>query len=477
MTGIFVDTLKDPFFDRLVSSSASDFAHLVTIGDRIEKRLRDGKIPGAVTTSSAPKKYSGGFPRKREGETNAIFRNYKRKQQASYGQVAAVQQNTAPPRQFKPRPPRRQLDPLPVPYSQIFPYLQKEGLLTLRELKPAVFPYPPGYDANAHCEFHMGAPGHTLENCFAFQNRVQDLIEAKAVSFTPRRLNVNTNPMPTHKDASVSSFEESDEGKLICKVEEIQTPITMIGAQLLKSGLILEELVEEENNEELRSFIQQMLDRGELQITYRVKSKHQEEIAVVDIPYDEVKVEIPISPLVIEFPTPFEYKDEKAVPWIYQPRAFKEGQEDKPLMINEPNVTSIVGPAGMTRNGRVFAPRTVDTSERAKGKEVAVQIPIPNQGMQDMHLSPKAGVTREKAEEFLRIIKKSNYKVVDQLNQTPSKISMLSLLLNSEAHRNSLLKGVGRHRFLIKRHAKDDFDKASSGRNKYEAQHPNRKSI
>jgi hypothetical protein len=246
--------------------------------------------------------------------------------------------------------------------------------------------------------------------------------------------------MSTHKDASVSAIEESDEGKLIRKVEEIQTPITMIGAQLLKSDLILEELVEEENNEELRSFIQQMLDRGELQITYRVKSKRQEEIAVVDIPYDEVKVEIPISPLVIEFPAPFEYKDEKAVPWIYQPRAFKQGQEDKPLMINEPNVTSIVGPAGMTRSVRVFAPRTADTSERAKGKEAAVQIPIPNQGMQDMHLSPKASVTHEEAEEFLKIIKKSDYKVVDQLNQTPSKISMLSLLLNSEAHRNSLLK-------------------------------------
>jgi hypothetical protein len=55
MTGIFVDTLKDPFFDRLVSSAASDFAHLVTIGDRIEKGLRDGKIPLAVAVPSTPK--------------------------------------------------------------------------------------------------------------------------------------------------------------------------------------------------------------------------------------------------------------------------------------------------------------------------------------------------------------------------------------------------------------------------------------
>ncbi|XP_050915448.1 uncharacterized protein LOC127130491 [Lathyrus oleraceus] len=246
--------------------------------------------------------------------------------------------------------------------------------------------------------------------------------------------------MPTHGDASVSAIEESDQGELILKVEEIQTPIAMIGTQLLKSGLIPEELVDEENDKNLRNFIQRMLDQGELQINRRVKSKSEEEIAVVDIPYDEVNMEIPISPLVIEFPAPFAYEDEKAVSWIYQPRAFKQGQKDQPLVINEPNVTSIVGTAGMTCSGRVFAPRTADASTKAKGKEVTVQIPVPNQEMQEMHMSPKAAVTREEAEEFLRIIKKSDYKVVDQLNQTPSKISMLSLLLSSEAHRNSLLK-------------------------------------
>ncbi|XP_050896908.1 uncharacterized protein LOC127103720 [Lathyrus oleraceus] len=267
--------------------------------------------------------------------------------------------------------------------------------------------------------------------------------------------------MPTHGDASVSAIEESDQGELILKVEEIQTPIARIGAQLLKSCLVPKELVNDENDKGLRNFIQQMLDQGELQINRRVKNKGEEEIAVmvdilydevkvdilydevnVDIPYDEVNVEIPISPLVIECPAPFAYKDEKAVSWIYQPRAFKQGQEDRPVVINEPNVTLIVGLDGMTRSGRVFAPRVVDASTKAKGKEIAtpVQIPVPNQEMQDLHLSPKAAVTREEAEEFLRIIKKSDYKVVDQLNQTPSKISMLSLLLNSEAHRNSLLK-------------------------------------
>lgn len=40
----------------------------------------------------------------------------------------------------------------------------------------------------------------------------------------------------------------------------------------------------------------------------------------------------------------------------------------------------------------------------------------------------------------MRIIKKSDYKLVEQLNQTPSKISMLSLLICSEADKDALVK-------------------------------------
>ena len=43
-------------------------------------------------------------------------------------------------------------------------------------------------------------------------------------------------------------------------------------------------------------------------------------------------------------------------------------------------------------------------------------------------------------DEILKLIQKSEYKVVDQLLQTPSKISILSLLLNLEAHREALMK-------------------------------------
>ena len=43
-------------------------------------------------------------------------------------------------------------------------------------------------------------------------------------------------------------------------------------------------------------------------------------------------------------------------------------------------------------------------------------------------------------DEILKLIKRSEYKIVDQLLQTPSKISLLALLRDSGAHREALMK-------------------------------------
>ena len=49
-------------------------------------------------------------------------------------------------------------------------------------------------------------------------------------------------------------------------------------------------------------------------------------------------------------------------------------------------------------------------------------------------------VTLEEAHEFLRLIQQSEFKVVEQLNKTPARISLLELLINSEPHRALLMK-------------------------------------
>ena len=78
-------------------------------------------------------------------------------------------------------------------------------------------------------------------------------------------------------------------------------------------------------------------------------------------------------------------------------------------------------------------PTTESTETRRKGilvKPVQIKaqsISIPEASKRDM-------------EEILKIIKRSDYNVVEQLGQTLPKISMLALLLCSEAHAQALVK-------------------------------------
>lgn len=178
------------------------------------------------------------------------------------------------------------------------------------------------------------------------------------------------------------------------------------------------------------------------------------EVATLKIPYDpvQVPVEIPydsipvpataylITPLVITVPAPFAFDNTKAVSWNYESNVYLYGQEMKAEPIKpEKASVNITGAGGITCSGRIFASLPPadkgdqGASSRNPGKQVA------NDNGQGQNAAHKATSTDE-VEEFLCLIKKSNYKVVDQLNQTPSKISTLALLMSSEAHREALMK-------------------------------------
>ena len=68
----------------------------------------------------------------------------------------------------------------------------------------------------------------------------------------------------------------------------------------------------------------------------------------------------------------------------------------------------------------------------------------PPQEKEDGFTSDKESqpIVQKEACEFLKFIKHSEYSVVEQLNKMPARISMLSLLQNSDIHRNALLKAL-----------------------------------
>ena len=78
---------------------------------------------------------------------------------------------------------KKVFDPIPVPYSQLLPYLVHNRMVTPRALKPMTAPFPAWYNSEAKCEFHEGAEGHTVDDCIAFKYKVQELIDQKLLTF------------------------------------------------------------------------------------------------------------------------------------------------------------------------------------------------------------------------------------------------------------------------------------------------------
>ncbi|KAI5401495.1 hypothetical protein KIW84_066099 [Lathyrus oleraceus] len=148
-----------------------------------------------------------------------------------------------------------------------------------------------------------------------------------------------------------------------------------------------------------------------------------------------------IGPVTITVPGPVPYEKGSAIPWHYGADIYCQGQKFNKEYFDIGNsvVDNIGGIGGFTHSGRLFAPSTLrtnteaDAAAKAKGKQVSTEEVTTEEA------PPKIAFKKE-VDEFMRIIKKSDYKVVDQLNQTPSKISILSLLMCSEAHRAALLK-------------------------------------
>ena len=97
-------------------------------------------------------------------------------------------------------------------------------------------------------------------------------------------------------------------------------------------------------------------------------------------------------------------------------------------------VENIVEVSRVTRSGRVFAPTFQQSLNSGKKIVKASVEPKKVEGK-------TSGVTMEKdVDDLLKIIKMSDYKIVDQLLQAPSKIFILALLMNYTAHQESLMR-------------------------------------
>jgi hypothetical protein len=282
------------------------------------------------------------------------------------------------------------------------------------------------------CEYHAGNTGHNIENCVAFKKRVSQLIKIGWVTFEDSP-NVNSNPLPKHAVGGngVNTMEFGSKEKVL------RVTMARLYEMLVQSGHLekpSEHCIREDDfcpfhkkkghhiDEciEFHQKVVRMLTLGELRIE---AVKDNEEIEMIENrgKYRVQSTANGLSKLVLTKPSYANKVDYGAMPGDYG----YTSNIETPLSLFRNEIS------GLTRSGRCFTPEELEKQRKAKGKEVLDL---------DKELEVNKPVTEEETNELLKLMKHSEYSIVDQLKKTPAKISIMSLILSSEPHRNALQK-------------------------------------
>jgi len=259
-------------------------------------------------------------------------------------------------------------------YTELLPKLIQSSLVVPVSMKPLEPPFPKGYDPNARCDYHAGVIGHSTKNCRALKFKVQNLINAKWLSFTDDSPNVGSNPLLSHGGPSVNAIEETIGHTFKKNVEDIMTPLKVIFKERCKFGLIEGNL---DNNHAyglhpgaghtiedcnvFKQILPDLINRNFIQVG-SVSNNH---VAAVDDLVPTFPKPLVIHcikgvtslapngtrPVTIQIPKPFLYKDNKAVPWRYNAEVYTNNPEENHTSLEISNIANIARVGGMTCNG------------------------------------------------------------------------------------------------------------------------------
>jgi hypothetical protein len=351
------------------------------------------------------------------------------------------QQQQRPQAQQQPRPPRNQFPPIPMPYKDLLPSLLARNLVQTRPQPRMQNPLPAWYRADRTCEFHQGAPGHDIEHCRALKEEVQKLINDKELTFANPDPVVPNNPLPPHGPA-VNMIQGDN---YVLYASDIKTPLVPIHVKMCEATLFSHNheacvvcSVDSRGCKQVQDDVQGLLDRKELVVTRKEKDKNVCVVTPVFKTREPLVIMVnrakPAStPLVICPPEQLPYSSQKAVPYNYEYSILEDGK--KVPLDSSVHVDNIAENSKILRSGRVFPV--------VNQKEVSAPAEEPVKGRnldKGKAIRQPNEIVYEDSDEILKLIKRSEYKVVDQLLQTPAKISIMSLLSSSDAHRDALMK-------------------------------------
>ena len=443
LVDMFMGTLTGPFYSHLLGSSSSGFTELILTGERVESGIRSGKIQ-AATSASTKKSYQG------KNESNAVYSERKHNKKNRDHTVGAVTIAAPPSQNFQHRQDRsrRQFTKINMTLTQALQSMLKANLITLRGPPANPNTTSPRYNPNARCAYHSDSPGHDTNDCWLLKNKIQDMIDAGEIEFDPPATpNVITAPMPNH-DQNVNVV---DDNSHVTDVADLASPLLIVKKNLLQAGLFpgcAEDcdlcVLRPNDCLKLKNGIQRLMDDRTIlfervpkvdnsieEVSVIARSKAPVKITATRVPV-KITAEPKVAPLIITAPGPVPYSSSKAIPWNYGGDVYIHGIKQ---VGSSANPNDIVGTSKVTRSGRIYSPEISPPAPEIRGKR-----PVnPPQSETSVEVTSE-DVAKQEMEEMLKIIRKSDFDVVEQLGHTPSKISMLSLLLSSESHANALMK-------------------------------------
>jgi len=161
MTKLFLKTLNQFYYEKMVGSAPKNFAEMVGMGVQLEEGVREGRLVRISAPTNSEKTFGNNFPEKKEQEVSMVAHGGPQPHYPVYQQIA----------------------PISVKYADLLPQLLELNLVQTKVPPPVPARLPTWYKPDLFCDFHQGAPGHDIEHCHAMKNAVQSLIRTNHLAF------------------------------------------------------------------------------------------------------------------------------------------------------------------------------------------------------------------------------------------------------------------------------------------------------
>ncbi|XP_050890471.1 uncharacterized protein LOC127095887 [Lathyrus oleraceus] len=282
------------------------------------------------------------------------------------------------------------------------------------------------YKADQHCALHQGEPDHDIENCFSLKAKVRRLMQSGILSFEDSNPNVQVNPLPKHGNTTVNMVEG-------CPGKYRVFNVNLIRRSLVEMHATLYELRYYEHGHAscqvcsrdprgcvvVKRDLQEMLDQNLIQVTRdRNEDEHEVNVIVprfnlpepVVITYDGQNTTI--SPLFIRMADSTPYESDKVMSYKYNATMIEDDKEVSILYF--PFVVNIVDVSGVTQSGRIFVvvshKRTEDVVIEKSSLEKTPVVQVGQSSVMNQNADK---------DEVLKLIKKSDFNVVDHDEELP----------------------------------------------------------